>query len=520
MTPTYFLRGVSALARPDWAAPCCVRTPLGIRIAQSPNPLCPLPSPPQIQPASQPNPTSPLQITPRPAAGPPETDDDLALSSRRLASPIPAAAPPLPSPRLALTATTSPETTPSDPFLHPTTLSPPLPSPRMRPRPPPPLPPSSPWQGRTHHHPTPPVAATRTRAHSAAAPPPPPASRSPGARRRTPRRRRRRWRGSAELEAERAAAAGAACEAMSMILRLQRDKSEAMMEARQYRRYAEERFAHDAAERAALRDALERRDAAARALAARLRACQERLLLLGFPSPTPPSASLPSSPTAAGGSARRRSLRHPFSDDDEDDDHAYHSADQCLPDDAAADVGTPRTHHLLNRMPSPPDADKGVVLFGMPRPSSRRARTLSDDGVPFSCRIALADEFPLFADDHHRDAPDEDGDRVYTVDAVHGVPVMAPEDCCYFGTGGGWAAEEEIQKLKARLQALEADRESMRHAIMSMSDEKAQVVLLREIAQQLCKDAAPFPGVPLKVQPRPQPVVVAQRKVVKKKTSF
>nr|CAB3490094.1 unnamed protein product [Digitaria exilis] len=334
------------------------------------------------------------------------------------------------------------------------------------------------------------------------------------------RQRRHAGHLQAELEAERAAAAGAACEAMSMILRLQRDKSEAMMEARQYRRYAEERFAHDAAERAALRDALERRDAAARALAARLRACQERLLLLGFPSPTPPSASLPSSPTAAGGSARRRSLRHPFSDDDEDDDHAYHSADQCLPDDAAADVGTPRTHHLLNRMPSPPDADKGVVLFGMPRPSSRRARTLSDDGVPFSCRIALADEFPLFADDHHRDAPDEDGDRVYTVDAVHGVPVMAPEDCCYFGTGGGWAAEEEIQKLKARLQALEADRESMRHAIMSMSDEKAQVVLLREIAQQLCKDAAPFPGVPLKVQPRPQPVVVAQRKVVKKKTSF
>ncbi|KAF8694595.1 hypothetical protein HU200_038124 [Digitaria exilis] len=322
----------------------------------------------------------------------------------------------------------------------------------------------------------------------------------------------------AELEAERAAAAGAACEAMSMILRLQRDKSEAMMEARQYRRYAEERFAHDAAERAALRDALERRDAAARALAARLWACQERLLLLGFPSPTPPSASLPSSPTA--GSARRRSIRHSFSDDDVDeDDHVYHSADHCLPDDAAADVGTPRTHHLLNRMPSPPDADKGVVLFGTLRPSSRHTRTLSDDGVPFSCWIALADEFPLFADDHHRDAPDEDGDRVYTVDAVHGVPVMAPEDCCYFGTGGGWA-EEEIQKLKARLQALEADRESMRHAIMSMSDEKAQVVLLREIAQQLCKDAAPFPGVPLKVQPRPQPVVVAQRKVVKKKTSF
>jgi len=146
----------------------------------------------------------------------------------------------------------------------------------------------------------------------------------------------------------------------------------------------------------------------------------------------------------------------------------------------------------------------------------------------------LADEFPLFTD---RDAPDQDddeeADRVYTVDAVHGVPVMAPEDCCYFGTtrdsdvaararagAGGWAEEDEIQKLKARLQALEADRESMRHAILSMGDEKAQVVLLREIAQQLCRDTAPFPAVPVKVQPRPQPVVMAQRKVVKRQSSF
>ncbi|XP_004979533.2 myosin-binding protein 7 [Setaria italica] len=339
--------------------------------------------------------------------------------------------------------------------------------------------------------------------------------------------RQRRWAADlhAELEAERAAAEGAASEAMSMILRLQRDKSEAMMEARQYRRYAEERFAHDAAEADALRNALERRDDAVRSLAARLRACQARLLHLGYPSPSA-SSSLPSSPTAAAAGSRRGFHHHlPFSDDEDCDN--YRSV-HCL--ERPADVGTPRTHHLLNRMPSP-DADKGVVLFGSPR----HARALSGDSVPYSCRVALADEFPLFATDR-RDAPDlddeEQGDRVYTVDAVHGVPVMAPEDCCYLGApmgneevgfragGGGWTEEAEIQKLKARLQALEADRESMRHTIMSMGDEKVQVVLLREIAQQLCKDTAPFPAVPLKVQPRLQPVVMAQRKVVKKRNSF
>jgi hypothetical protein len=67
-----------------------------------------------------------------------------------------------------------------------------------------------------------------------------------------------------------------------MILRLQQGKSEARMEEHQYRRYAEKRFAHDA---------LDHRDAAVRSLVTRLRACQVRLLHLGFPS----SSSLPAS---------------------------------------------------------------------------------------------------------------------------------------------------------------------------------------------------------------------------------
>ncbi|KAJ3675623.1 hypothetical protein LUZ60_004665 [Juncus effusus] len=46
----------------------------------------------------------------------------------------------------------------------------------------------------------------------------------------------------ADLEAERAAAATAAAEAMAMILRLQREKSDAMLEARQIRRLAEEQI--------------------------------------------------------------------------------------------------------------------------------------------------------------------------------------------------------------------------------------------------------------------------------------
>ena len=38
-----------------------------------------------------------------------------------------------------------------------------------------------------------------------------------------------------------------------------------------------------------------------------------------------------------------------------------------------------------------------------------------------------------------------------------------------------------MRRLTARLQALEADHETMRQAIISMGAEKAQVVLLKEI---------------------------------------
>ena len=299
-----------------------------------------------------------------------------------------------------------------------------------------------------------------------------------------------------------------------MILRLQRDKSEAMMEARQFRRFAEDRFAHDAAELAALQDAVARRDATVQSLSAQLRACRSRLLHLGFLSPS----SLPSSPTAAG------DHHHPFADDDD-----YPSV-QCRLDHPAppSDVGTPRTHHLLNSMPGRAAADKGVICGARPR----HARARSNDSLfAYAGGVAVADEFPFVVEQDVSDRDDDDCHRVYTVDAVHGVPVAAPEDCRYFGTPtgsdvgfvggvGAWAEEQEIQKLSARLQVLEADRESMRHAIMSMGAEKAQVVMLKDIAHHLCEEAAPLNALSLKMQPAPLPVVARERKVVKRQHFF
>ncbi|KDP26383.1 hypothetical protein JCGZ_17541 [Jatropha curcas] len=63
-----------------------------------------------------------------------------------------------------------------------------------------------------------------------------------------------------ELEKERAAAATAADEAMAMILRLQKDKASIEMEARQYHRVIEEKFAYDEEEMKILKEILVRRE--------------------------------------------------------------------------------------------------------------------------------------------------------------------------------------------------------------------------------------------------------------------
>ncbi|XVE72757.1 hypothetical protein DITRI_Ditri11bG0064200 [Diplodiscus trichospermus] len=63
-----------------------------------------------------------------------------------------------------------------------------------------------------------------------------------------------------ELEKERAAAASAADEALAMILRLQEDKASIEMEARQYQRMIEEKFAYDEEEMNILKEILVRRE--------------------------------------------------------------------------------------------------------------------------------------------------------------------------------------------------------------------------------------------------------------------
>jgi len=89
--------------------------------------------------------------------------------------------------------------------------------------------------------------------------------------------------------------------------------------------------------------------------------------------------------------------------------------------------------------------------------------------------------------DNASDIADDMSDRVYTIDSVHsGVPNNG-----FVDINQADYADPDIKKLYMRLQALEADRESMRQALISMRTDKAQMALLKEIAQHLCKDMSP-----------------------------
>ncbi|KAL6624523.1 hypothetical protein ACP70R_031844 [Stipagrostis hirtigluma subsp. patula] len=316
-----------------------------------------------------------------------------------------------------------------------------------------------------------------------------------------------------------------------------REKAEAMMEARQFRRYAEEKMSHDAAELAALEEALAKRDAAMRAVQQTPRhpASGASTPRLPCATPRPPASPSPGAPSG------------------------YYPALRCFidhpPTASEADAQTPRDQlnrlahrvHQLERAAPPTATTTPIIRVAPGSAFPRHARRYSDDSLDFC-------DGEFFPDDDEEDDADCGGasDRVYTVDAIHGgsgAPVAVPEGSCCGGTPAGsdccgvapWGMEdEEIRRLSSRLQALEADRETMRQAIINMGAEKAQVVLLKEIAQKLCKEAAATPipaavpmaqqnyykgaaappAVTVTVRPPRHPPVLMQRRVVKKQPSL
>ncbi|KAJ4808005.1 hypothetical protein LUZ62_020571 [Rhynchospora pubera] len=277
---------------------------------------------------------------------------------------------------------------------------------------------------------------------------------------------------SAELEEERSAAESAANEAMAMILKLQREKAEAQMEARQFKRFAEEKMAHDNDELSSLEDLLLRREEALQTLSAKLYVYRMKFEKLGF-------------------------SESDLEREDSELDLINYPPLRCAELAPVPAVGNEDVVEIYEFGENPAEDLTEIEerIFKLEKEEEEEREGDSDlereeevEREEEQVKVSDGDDND---DEEEEEDADDTSDRVYTIDMVHGPStpmVKVSED-----------NDVDIKKLYMRLEALEADRESMRKALISMRTEKAQLVLLQEIAQQLSKE------------------VVHEKKLVKKK---
>ncbi|CAA2984039.1 myosin-binding 7 [Olea europaea subsp. europaea] len=363
-----------------------------------------------------------------------------------------------------------------------------------------------------------------------------------------------------ELEEERNAASSAANEAMSMILRLQREKAEIQIEAKQFKRFVEEKMVHDQQELLGLEDLLYKREQSIQSLTCEVQAYKHRMMSYGL-----------TEAEADGENSMSRNncmienldgqfelppyelyppLKCNFNESqaypDGDDEVAYFEK-YAFGETPDSQVQLKDLEYRINQLEkSPkniqPEAElvgaksmlEKVIVGQSPRQPSH-SRKFSDDssnsflatgedlgresftnspklGGSFKNGFSQMENSNLKVD-NTSEVEDDMSDRVYTIDSVHQEApyngLMEPKASVgmvddYMTTTPRESLnfldvkDLEIQKLYARLQALEADRESMRQAIISIGTDKAQFVLLKEIAQNLCKEMTPERRMPVK----------------------
>jgi Zein-binding len=273
---------------------------------------------------------------------------------------------------------------------------------------------------------------------------------------------------SAELDEERNAAESAANDVMAMILKLQRDKAEAQMEARQFKRFAEEKMAHDNDELSSLEDLLLRREEMLQTLSAKLYAYRMKFEKLGFTESDLERDADVLDLTKYPPLKCAELVQVPIENEEVVEIYEF------------GDNPAEELNEIENR------------IFNLEKEEEEGNAEELEGEAEEGRQEEVEREGQVNRDDDEDDVADEMSDRVYTIDTVHGtstpmVKVSGDNDV-------------DIKKLYMRLEALEADRESMRRALIAMRTEKAQLVLLQEIAQQLSKE------------------VVHERKMVKKKS--
>ncbi|CAH8312490.1 unnamed protein product [Eruca vesicaria subsp. sativa] len=351
----------------------------------------------------------------------------------------------------------------------------------------------------------------------------------------------------AELDEERNAASTAANEAMSMILKLQRDKAEIQMELRQFKRFAEEKMEHDQNELLALEDLVYKREQTIQAMTCEAQGYKHRMLSFGVDeSEFDGERNMLSRDTSVMENEFEYDLHgfeypplkcslnenlDPLEGDGDVEDVEKYALTTDSPhgreDLKSLEQRISQMERIPSFTPAHGDVSRGrnylekMVVGQSPRRQGHERRVST--GSSSSLLGANRDQRPEFSVDSPKsnngsfrkmesDLPEtgdnEMDDRVYTIDSVHQSVSQSDaseekfkddtaDDCYGENLNQPDLSDPGITKLYMRLQALEADRESMRQAIVSMRTEKAQMVLLKEIAQHLSKDIIPERRLPL-----------------------
>ncbi|KAG5043992.1 hypothetical protein GLYMA_03G205300v4 [Glycine max] len=306
-----------------------------------------------------------------------------------------------------------------------------------------------------------------------------------------------------ELEEERNAASSAANETMTMILRLQREKAELQLEARQFKRFVEERTSHDQQELLALEELLYKREQAIHSLTCEVQAYKHRLMSFGI-SESEGEGDQYEFPPYEYPPLRCNAMHASTDDNDEIDIDKYAFGE--TPKDRLKNLESRISQ--MERSPTYSQMDgefsgKNIlekVIVGQSPRRAKHSRKFSCDSSSLcpeymmdspSFRKIDEDLSNLKKVDNASEAGDDMIDKVYTIDSefkagasVYDYYATTPRDFVDHAD----FEDLHVKKLYMRLQALEADRESMRQAIISMRTDKAQLVLLKEIAQELCKE--------------------------------
>ncbi|CAH9071573.1 unnamed protein product [Cuscuta epithymum] len=343
-----------------------------------------------------------------------------------------------------------------------------------------------------------------------------------------------------ELDEERNAAFSATNEAMSMILKLQREKAEIQMEFRQFKRFTEEKMAHDQQELAALENLLYSREQVIHSLACEVQRNKQRITGFEFMESEAYNdcshlcGSDTNKPEMFGSDFEFPPSNYPsvkcFNQNHVDDDNEVVDVEE----EVSMKIIPPSQDQLqdlesrINQLEKssgtshPPDGEfyeKDMIEKVMMR-STFLPTNEANDAELEAVGVLEEQECSNFKEVNNsvNEVEDEDedlsvtSDRVYTIDSVHlGAAcngVTNPKTSIEIGAGYTTNPRDslnythmensDITKLYVRLQALEADRESMRQTIISMQTEKAQLVLLKEIAQQFYKDMPPTRRAPVR----------------------